>query len=598
MELAGASDLREAEVTPRSVTPLVSVVIVTHGGGELLTRCISALRDNTREAIEVIVLDSASPDGTGEWARRALPDVKVHTSVANHGFGAMSNMGVLDARAPYVCFLNADVTVSPNWLPPLLEVLETQPHVGAVAPLMNNPDGTVQEYGSVVRADGWSEAWTDTSALFRRPVDYASGACLLVRRRAFFEVGGFAPEYHIAYFEDTDLAFALREAGWSTVVEPRSAVVHERHGISGSERALSLMQRNHGIFAAKWARRLATHVAIKPDSPAHHLAHARDLTVLERILVIDDTVPGDPRTRRLVEGLVGRDRLVTFTARYESKEDGHWLSVLGVEVAVVTDISDWLSRRLGCFDVVIVSKPHNWDWSARAIDTYQPQAKRVYDGSPLLGSDLEATAFTWADVAMCSTRTDVDRVIETVSPPTHMHVVGYSSPIVTNPLKARSGVVAFADSVLTEIWPTLHDWDAGLRLTLFSANQTDRPEVEVIGHVPNLPWHLSRARLAIAPARTPGLSTDLVTSMAAGLPFLTNPTGAEGLHLGDLTAHLVAETPADTLKQADKLLTDDILWQDVADHLLDLAAEHFSTRALHRALDETLLTCGLAPAER
>ena len=86
---------------PRSTKPLVSVVIVTHGGGHLLTPCLAALREHTREAYEVIVLDSASPDGTGEWARRALRDVRVHTSDRNLGFGALGNAGVLDARAPY-----------------------------------------------------------------------------------------------------------------------------------------------------------------------------------------------------------------------------------------------------------------------------------------------------------------------------------------------------------------------------------------------------------------------------------------------------------------------------------------------------------------
>jgi O-antigen biosynthesis protein len=500
-----------------------------------------------------------------------------------------------------VCFLNADVTVSPNWLPPLLEVLETQSHVGAVAPLMNNPDGTVQEYGSIVRADGWSEAWTGGSSLFRRPVDYASGACLLVRRKAFLEVGGFAPEYHIAYFEDTDLAFAMREAGWSTVVEPRSVVVHERHGISGSERARTLMRRNHGIFAAKWSRRLAAHVPIQLDSPAHHHAHARDLTVVERILVIDDEIPnihlglGDPRTHRLLESLLSRDRLVTFVARYESREDGRWLAERGVEVVAGVPITDWLSQRLGCYDVVIVSRPHNWDWAARAIDTFQPQARRVYNGAPVLGSQQEGDAFVWADIAMCRTRLDLDRVIETVSPPTHMHVVGYTSPSVRNPLTARSGVVAFSPSVLTDVWPGLHESDASLQLTLFTSAEPveDAKNVEIAGPVPDLPWRLSRARLALTDDHC-----TLVSAMTAGLPFLTTPAGAEGLFLGELARHLVAESTADTVGQAEKLLSDDVLWRDVSDQLTDLAAEHFSARAFNRAVDDMLLTCGLAPADR
>jgi GT2 family glycosyltransferase len=632
---------------PRSVTPLVSVVIVTHGGGELLTDCIETLRRNTREHLEVIVLDSASPDGTGEWARRALPGVKVHSSPKNHGFGAMSNAGVLDARAPYVCFLNADVTVEPNWLPPLLEVLETQPHVGAVAPLMLNPDRSVQECGSIVWADGWAQAWTgdelgERAALSRRQVDYASGACLLVRRNAFREAGGFAPEYHIAYFEDADLAFAMREAGWVTMVEPRSVVLHQRHGVSGSQRARELMERNHGIFAAKWARRLSERVPSGDPRP-YHFAHARDVTVTERILVIDDGVPnadlgiGDPRTHRLLDAVRSPDRMVTFLAREPSRDDGRWLLERnicehGIEVvAGAADIFEWMGNRLGCYDVVIVSRPGNWEWAARAIELCQPQAVRVYNSPTLTGRQkqpagpahlrleserigkLESSAFVWADVALCATRDDLDWVAATIAPGTHMYVVSHSAAASVRGFEERSGVAFFGDftpqganeaavlDLALEVWPTLRK--RGLKLSIVGSEPTRAvqaladSQIDVVGRVPNLSWWRSRALLHIAPFRSEfGLRPTLIESMAAGLPFLTTPLGAEGLYLGSLAEHLVSTSSAELLEQADRLLSDSSLWIDVQDQLLDVAGAHFSDAAFRRSVDDALLACGLAPS--
>jgi hypothetical protein len=145
------------------------------------------------------------------------------------------------------------------------------------------------------------------------------------------------------------------------------------------------------------------------------------------------------------------------------------------------------------------------------------------------------------------------------------------------------------------VWPSLHDSDSSLRLTLFTSAKPveDAKNVEISGPVPDLPWRLSRARLALADDYC-----TLVSAMAAGLPFLTTPAGAEGLFLGELARHLVAESTADTVSQAEKLLSDDVLWRDVADQLTDLATDHFSARAFNRAVDDALLTCGLAPTDR
>jgi glycosyltransferase involved in cell wall biosynthesis len=123
----------------------------------------------------------------------------------------------------------------------------------------------------------------------------------------------------------------------------------------------------------------------------------------------------------------------------------------------------------------------------------------------------------------------------------------------------------------------------------------DEPQVDVIGRVPNPSWWRGRALLHLAPVSAPGLQTSLIESMAAGLPFVTTPLGAEGLRLGSLAERLVSTSVADMAEQARKLLSDRALWTDVQDWLIDLAEGYFSPSSLRRVVDDALLSCGLAP---
>src|SRR3990170_4861344 len=235
--------------------PRITFVLVSYGGRELVVRCLELLAKHTPEPYLVIVADSASPDGTGEWLERNLTGATVLRMPENLGFGAGGNLAVRHADTEFLCFLNADIEVTEGWLEPLLAFLDARPEVAAVSPVLLNPDGSVQEAGSVIGGDGWCRAVDDDMAegpLFTREVDYASAACLVVRRTAFLQAGGFSPEYEIAYFEDVDLMLSLRAHGWQTWVEPASTVVHERHGSSSSERATDLMRLNHATFVKRW----------------------------------------------------------------------------------------------------------------------------------------------------------------------------------------------------------------------------------------------------------------------------------------------------------------------------------------------------------
>jgi GT2 family glycosyltransferase len=241
----------------------------------------------------VVVVDNSSPDASGAVVRLGVIGARMFFNSENRGFGGGMNQGISEARSPYVLLLNPDVEVGPGWLEPLLMTLDTRPECAAVSPLLQEIDGTVQEFGAVVDGTGHTHRiggtdWPLSDAQLRpATVDYASAACLLVRRSAFESIGGFDPIFWPAYFEDVDLAFRLRLGGWTIRVEPASAVVHVGGGTDSRRDRTRLFHLGLAAFSAKWAAELRT----RPD----HIE--------------------DPDTRRRLEQLAGSGRRLLDPAK-------------------------------------------------------------------------------------------------------------------------------------------------------------------------------------------------------------------------------------------------------------------------------------------
>jgi O-antigen biosynthesis protein len=279
--------------------PLVAVVVVTHGARDWVTRCLSALRDQTDPVYELVVVDNASPDGTLSWLRTHVAGAKVLALPTNIGFGPACDLGVAASRAPLVCLLNSDAMVEPGWLDPVLERFDAGPDVGAVASRLLELDGSVQEAGSVLFDGLETQAWgrglevQDPATRVARDVEYASAACMTFRRAALIAVGGFDARYAPAYYEDVDLCLALAEAGWRVTFEPRSLVRHARGRSSRSDAVVALMQRNRTRALARWARTASPRPALHgAHRLPHRLLHARDAAGSARVLVVAHTEGG------------------------------------------------------------------------------------------------------------------------------------------------------------------------------------------------------------------------------------------------------------------------------------------------------------------
>ena len=178
----------------------------------------------------------------------ALADVtglRIVTNDENLGFLRSCNRAAAQARGRYLVLLNNDTLVLPGWLDALLQTAKDGEDVGAVGAKLIYPNGLLQEAGGIVWQDGSAWNWgrgedpEDPRFQYVRQVDYCSAACLLVPKALFDELGGFDDRYAPAYYEDTDLCFAIRARGKRVLYQPAAQVVHFEgvsHGTDESSR--------------------------------------------------------------------------------------------------------------------------------------------------------------------------------------------------------------------------------------------------------------------------------------------------------------------------------------------------------------------------
>lgn len=217
----------------------------------------------------IVVVNGGDPEVIRVASEHRLQPIVVPLP-ANVGFGRACNLGSTRARGEFLVFLNDDTIVEPAWLAALVTA-GRRVGVGAVASLLLAMDGvTVAEAGARINQDGYSMPFgaglTLTAAersglLDPRPIDFGSAAALLVRTDLFRELGGFDPMYAPAYYEDVDLQFRIREAGYSVWYEPTARV---RHFTNQSTKELDqsylffAVDNSRTAFKARWAEALKT----------------------------------------------------------------------------------------------------------------------------------------------------------------------------------------------------------------------------------------------------------------------------------------------------------------------------------------------------
>jgi GT2 family glycosyltransferase len=251
-----------------SPPPVVSVVIVSYNTREELLRCLATLR-GAPLALEVLVVDNASEDGSVAAVREAFPEVRVREMAENLGFSRATNRGMRQARGEFVLLLNSDAELRPGALEAMVDLLRARPEAAIVGPRTVSTDGSPQvSFGpDLTPWNEWGQARLVRGVRERRPaalqeaarrasreqeVDWVSGACLLARRRVLDEVGGFDEAFFL-YEEDADLCRRVRRAGHKVVYEPRAEVLHHlgRSMARDPERARREYDQSHLLYYRK-----------------------------------------------------------------------------------------------------------------------------------------------------------------------------------------------------------------------------------------------------------------------------------------------------------------------------------------------------------
>jgi N-acetylglucosaminyl-diphospho-decaprenol L-rhamnosyltransferase len=230
----------------------VAVAVVSWNTRELLARCLDCLADDAAAgSAEVWVVDNGSTDGSRELVAGRYGWVTLVTPDENLGFGAAVNLVAERTIAPWLAAANADVWLEPGALELLRACASNDERIAMVGPRLLLLDGStqvsVQPFPSVVNALLLLTHVNRVSARARRAlretgswepapgedVPWVTGAFVLMRRRAFEEVGGFDPALWL-YAEDMDLCWRLRARGWLIRWEP-AAIAHHAHSASAQQ---------------------------------------------------------------------------------------------------------------------------------------------------------------------------------------------------------------------------------------------------------------------------------------------------------------------------------------------------------------------------
>jgi N-acetylglucosaminyl-diphospho-decaprenol L-rhamnosyltransferase len=225
----------------------LSVIIVSWNVRPLLRRCLSSVMEGcARDALacEIIVVDNASTDGSPGMVREHFPSVQLIASDSNLGFTKGNNVGVAESRGRYILLLNPDAEVTKDALGTMVSYMDAHGDVGALGPKVLFPDGRTQS--SRRRFPTMLTAFLESTILQQwfshnrvlshyymldrnedeeQDVDWVIGACLLIRRQAWEQVGPL-DEGFFMYSEELDWCQRAKRAGWRVAYLPSAAVTH------------------------------------------------------------------------------------------------------------------------------------------------------------------------------------------------------------------------------------------------------------------------------------------------------------------------------------------------------------------------------------
>ncbi len=224
---------------PSNQSPVASVIVVNYNGGRLLENCLRSLFETKFTPIEVIVVDNGSTDGSADLVAFRFPSAKLIRLPRNEGYSVANNLGIRAARGEYLVLLNSDIEVNPEWLSILVKVAQQKPEVAFLQPkiLFLEKGDTINSAGNEIHFAGFGICRgigvRDLGQYDRsEEIGYASGACVMVSRKALDEIG-LLDEIFFAYGEDKDWGWRAKMMGYTSMYVPAARVYHKWSAVLG-----------------------------------------------------------------------------------------------------------------------------------------------------------------------------------------------------------------------------------------------------------------------------------------------------------------------------------------------------------------------------
>ncbi|MGC2625575.1 MAG: glycosyltransferase [Candidatus Udaeobacter sp.] len=620
----------------------VSIIIPVFNQLEYTHACLASLQAvQEQPTFEVIVVDDCSTDGTPEVMAQTRGLVYLRND-SNSGFIASCNTGAKTARGKYLVFLNNDTLVKPGWLTALLDTFKEELRAGIVGSKLLYPDGRLQEAGGIIWRDasGWNYGKFDDPGKpeynYLRDVDYCSAAALMIPKALFESAGGFDSRYAPGYYEDTDLAFKVRQAGYRVLYQPLSEVIHHEGATGGTDLSTGAKKHqeiNRSTFAEVWSDELAKRPANGDITflQRPRTASGKNILVIDHHLPMPDRDSGSLRMFQILKILHRLGHRVTFLPDNLADMPPYTceLQKRGIQVVhhpYVKRVRDYLISHGPMFDVVVLSRCDFARKHIADVRLHAPQSRIIFDTVDLhyLREQREAQLTQDPDVRRKAQERQLledDLIKEAdetwVVSPIEQQMLQENWPnksiqLVSNIVDVTGPVPSFAlrrdwlfiggfqhrpniDAVLffvEEIYPLVCDRLPDTKFYIIGdkappelvALASDR--IIVAGLQRNVRSFFDSVRLSVAPLRFgAGIKGKINQSMAFGVPVVATSIAVEGMNLVDHKHVLIADEPEDLARALIELYESEELWKRLSQNGISKTQELYSTDAAREKLE-------------